>query len=125
MANRSTRRAEISRFKRDLSDGALLSYLIEPDDARLADAPLLRAAIWHWRSNVARRRPFCCACKRSFVDEVQPGAFLLGVPVGRSSAASVSAFCIECWSDMDDDALRREAARVHGLVLANARFADT
>jgi hypothetical protein len=109
----------VKRFKREIAHTSLLSYLV-PADEPISD-PLLSQARLFFYAGIQTRKPYCCSCKRSFLGEARPGAFLFGVPVD-ATAASVSAFCQACFSSLSDSDLEREALRVHRLVLPNARF---
>jgi hypothetical protein len=108
---RHERRSEIARFRREVSLAYLETYLLDAD-LRLDDHPLLAGAVSFWYGNIRQRKPVCCACKASFLDdEVQAGGFLLAVPPAANSAG-VSAFCHRCFETLTDADLEAVCARV-------------
>jgi hypothetical protein len=124
MGNRATRRSEARAFRREVSHAHLTTYLLEAD-LRLDGHPLLEGAISFWYSGIKTRRPFCCACKASFLDDaVQAAAFLLAVPPAATSAG-VSAFCHQCWQTLPMSEIEAIATRVLRKVVPGGRFEDT
>jgi hypothetical protein len=112
MSNRASRRAEIARFCKELSDG-LRSYLVARDDPRLAREPLLRNAISFWCRNVPTRRPppQCFACAAQFAHSAQAGAYLMVTALHSPSSCSVSGLCTACWRNLSDDEIKAAADR--------------
>ena len=108
--SRHERRAEVHRFRREVSAG-LVSYLTDADDPRLADQPLLANAISFWRRNVPTRAPHCFACRSLFDDAAQAGAFLLVTPTNAPTSCSVSGLCRACWRDLPMIEIERAANR--------------
>lgn len=53
MSNRHHRRADPAKIKRN-TPGALLTYLVEPDEPALDGMPLLKAAPGHWTGRSRR-----------------------------------------------------------------------
>jgi hypothetical protein len=122
--NRHARRADLASFKHDVAHAGLVTYLIGCDDRSIEREPLLaRAARW-WRSSIKQRRPFCPACKASFAEGAQVGAFLFSTSPAAPTAASVTAFCQRCWNSLPDDEIERVAMKVLRKVLGpGERFA--
>jgi hypothetical protein len=120
---RQERRSDIARFRRDASRASLLTYMVAADQP-LDSHPLLRNALSYWRSNIQQRRPFCPACKANFADDARPGAFLFATIAVAPTSASVSAFCDECWRDLPEAEIEREAARVLRHLIPGGRFLD-
>src|SRR4051794_31821326 len=108
--NRHQRRAEMTRFRRELS-GGLLSYLVDATDPRLAGQRLLSGAIAYWSANIGPRRPKCFACRTPFADAAEAGAFLLVKPSCSATSCSVSGLCRACWRDLSDAEIEAAAAR--------------
>ena len=119
MTNRAQRRAEVARFRREVSRAGLVSYLTDADDPRLAGEPLLRDAVRYWRRNVPVRAPRCFGCQAVFSDDLQAGAFLLVVPSRAPTSASVSGLCRICWTDLSDDEIKAAADRAVRPVTPN------
>lgn len=53
VSNRHHRRADLAKIKRN-TPGALLTYLVEPDEPALDGMPLLKAAPGHWTGRSRR-----------------------------------------------------------------------
>lgn len=53
VSNRHHRRADLAKLKRN-TPGALLTYLVEPDEPALDGMPLLKAAAGHWTGRSRR-----------------------------------------------------------------------
>ena len=124
MSNRATRRSEGRALRREVSHAHLTTYLLDAD-LRLDGHPLLEGAISFWYRSMRTRRPVCCACKASFLDDaVQAGAFLLAVPPAATSAG-VSAFCDQCWRDLSDAEIQTVATRVLRKFVPQGRFEGT
>jgi len=100
----------------------VLTFLIDSSDVALGREPFSQA-VMYWRSNLASRKPKCIACRASFADGVAVGGWLFATPEG-AQATSVSAFCVACWSDLDDAELEAVALRVLQAVKPGARFAS-
>lgn len=60
MSNRHHRRADLAKIKRN-TPGALLTYLVEPDDPALDGMPLLKAAAGDWTGRLEDGR-HCLIC---------------------------------------------------------------
>lgn len=120
--NRHERRSGLARFRRNAAS-ALLTYLVEPDDAALDGHPLLRQAASYWRSNIRARRPCCIGCRTSFAADAEPGAFLFAVPA-LARTASISVFCIRCWRDLPEADIERVCARVLQNFAPGGHFLD-
>jgi hypothetical protein len=112
MSNRASRRAEIARFRKELSDG-LRSYLVARDDPRLAREPLLRNAISFWCRNVPTRRPApqCFGCGSKFALAGQASAFLMLTALHSPTSCSVSGLCASCWRNLPDAEIKSAADR--------------
>ena len=110
--SRAERRADIAALRREAARG-VVSYLVEPDDPRLAGEPLLRNALSFWRAGVAVRKPRCFACRAPFTTDGEgPGAFLMATAAVAPTSASVSALCLRCWAELPDAKLARAAEKV-------------
>jgi hypothetical protein len=123
MSNRHQRRVDVREFRKDVHHDHVVTYLIAADQP-LDDNRLLRDALSFWRSNIRRRRPFCPNCCANFADDAHPGAFLFSTPEVAPTAASVTAFCEQCWRDLPPDDIERIAARVLQAVMPGGRFLD-
>ena len=121
--NRATRRASLAAFKHDAAKTDVITFLIDGSDTALLRKPFAPAVL-HWRSNVSSRKPKCAtACGASFAGGASVGGWLFAQPEG-TNAISVSAFCLSCWSNLDDDELERVAVKVLGRIKPGARFSD-
>ncbi|MET4198751.1 hypothetical protein [Bradyrhizobium sp. LA6.12] len=122
MSNRHQRRADLAHFKREAP--ALLTYLVEPDDAGLDAAPLLQAAAANWLDNLSRRARTCIVCSEWLPNRQQVGALLLAVPATlRPTSASVCPICRACWeADLPVEALERAAGAVLRKVIPRGEF---
>lgn len=94
------------------------------DEVALAGMPMLSRAISFWHDGIARRRPFCPACRGNYADDAHPGAFLFSVPALAPTSASVTAFCDKCWRDLPTDVIEREAVKVLRRLLPHGHFLD-
>ena len=121
--NRHQRRSEIANFKRKVSHAGIVTVLVDAGDP-LEGHPLLRDARRWWQGNIRQRRPSCCACKTSFAEAAQPGAFLFSTSSEVPLSASVTAFCSRCWRDLPDAEVTRISVKVLRYLLPNAKFDD-
>ncbi|WP_166299776.1 hypothetical protein [Bradyrhizobium sp. 2S1] len=55
-------------------------------------------------------------------NNVTPGAFLFSTTAVAPTNASVTAFCDQCWRDLD--VVEREAARALRSIIANGKWLD-
>ncbi|WP_439373161.1 hypothetical protein [Bradyrhizobium sp. DASA03120] len=122
MSNRGQRRRDLAEFRK-ASHLSLLTYLVAAHTP-LDDHPLLRNALAFWRGNIRQRRPFCPACRASFADDAEPGAFLFAVPAVAPTSVTVSGFCTQCWSDLPPDVIECEAVRVLRRLIPSGGFID-
>lgn len=60
MSNRHHRRADLAKIERN-TPGALLTYLVEPDEPALDGMPLLKAAAGHWTGLEDGRHCLICS----------------------------------------------------------------
>ena len=118
--NRHQRRSEIANYKRKVSRGGIVTFLVDANDP-LEGHPLLRDARRWWQGNIRRRRSSCCACKASFAGAAQPGAFLFSTSSEAPLSASVSAFCSRCWRDLPEDEIERIAMKVLRQLMPDAK----
>jgi hypothetical protein len=118
---RRERRASLSAFKREAAGGFLDVFLL-PIDGAITD-PLHQRAVAFWRANIGTRRPKCfAACRAEFAEDARVGAYLLTVPSGEPTSASVSGLCSVCWSALDDAQVNAAALKVVRRVLPGATF---
>jgi hypothetical protein len=124
MTNRHRRRADLANFKRN-APGALLTYLVPPNDGALSRAPLLKAAADHWLDALRSRARHCIVCSSWLVDRRHVGALLLTTAATTNpTSASTAAVCRECWeADLPIEALERACATVLHEVIPGGRFA--
>jgi hypothetical protein len=120
---RHERRVDIARFRRDASR-ALLTYLIEPNDGALIEAPLLRRAAHHWLDALPARVRHCIVCNLWIVNRHEVGALLMSTPdTIRPTSVGTAAVCSNCWNaDLPAEALERAAESVLRAVIPNGRF---
>jgi hypothetical protein len=121
---RHERRRDLARFRRVASRTSLLTFLLEPNDQRLNDAPLLKAAASNWLDNLAVRVRCCIICNSWLVDRQHVGALLLSVPATtKPTSAGTAAICCECWtSDLPANALDRACTSALQAAVPNGRF---
>jgi hypothetical protein len=119
---RHERRSALRDFRREAKAAHLITYLLDAD-AKLDEPLLLRALSW-WRGNIKQRRPICICCKANFADDAVIGAHLFAMPAAAPTSASVSGICVECWRDLPDAAIEREATRLLRQLLPHGRFID-
>lgn len=121
--NRHARRSSLSCYRRETS-GALLTYLVPPDDPALAKAPLLRAAASNWIDALPTRIRNCLVCASWLVDRRHVGAVLLAVPdTAKPTSASTCAICMACWdADLPVSALEQACAVVLRQVVPDGQF---
>jgi hypothetical protein len=121
--NRHERRSDLARYRRETS-GALLTYLVEPDDAALTEVPLLQQATRHWLDALSTRVRSCIVCSAWIVDGQDVGALLLTTPdIIKPTSAGTAAVCKACWAaDLPMQALERAAEHVLQKVIPNGRF---
>jgi hypothetical protein len=101
-------------FRRQVS-GALLTYLVEPDDAGLHDAPLLQRAARHWLAALSTRVRHCIVCSSWIANRQDVGALLMSTPViVKPTSVGTAAICRECWeAELPTEALVRACYRRH------------
>ena len=122
MSNRAQRRASVADFKRRVSGGHLLTYLIDGDDeASLDRHTVLRDAAAFWQANRASRKPCCIACKLSLASDEAVGAFLFATSPGSPGIASVTVQHMLASAARPD---RTSWARVLSKWLPSGRFED-
>jgi hypothetical protein len=74
------RRPDLRNFRRDASSASLLTFLLEPGDERLSEAPLLKAAARDWLDALSTRCRHCLICNSWIVSRDDVGALLLSTP---------------------------------------------
>ncbi|WP_426615360.1 hypothetical protein [Bradyrhizobium sp. McL0616] len=109
--NRHARRRDLARFRR-ASSASLLTYLVEPGDNRLSQAPLLKVAAHGWLASLSTRVRSCIVCSAWLVNRDHVGAMLLAMPgIAKPTSASTCGICCQCWdADLPDAALDRACA---------------
>lgn len=121
--NRHQRRIALREFRKDASKGHLLiTHLIGAD--ALDDQPQFARAVSLWRGNIKQRQPFCLTCRANFADAMHVGAFLFAMPAAAPTLISVTAICAECWRDLPDDVVEREATKVLRQLLPRGQFIE-
>jgi hypothetical protein len=123
MSNRAQRRSDTRAFRREVHRDHILTHLIDVN-ADLDGYPLLSRAAAYWRSGIPTRKPYCIACRSSFAETAEAGAYLFATPPGTSDIASVSALCVECWRDLPDDEVEQVATRLLRHLAPNGHFID-
>jgi hypothetical protein len=122
-AARSRRADDLAAFKHDVAHGGgLVTYLIGCDDEAIDREPLFAKAVIWWRGNIRARRYTCTHCSASFAEGAQVGAWLFATSPAAPNSASISAFCLRCFSSLPDDELERAAMKVLRKILPNAEF---
>jgi hypothetical protein len=121
--NRSARRRDIARFRREACR-ELLTYLVEPDDPALGDVPLLQRAARWWLDGLSTRVRHCIVCSSWIINQQHVGALLLATPaVARPPSASACGICRQCWSaDIPVETLERAAIAALQPALPGAHF---
>jgi hypothetical protein len=112
---------QLHRYRREASRADLLTYLVAAN-GDLRHYPTLARAVWHWRSIVPQRRPFCSACKVNFADGALPGAFLLSTTAAAPTTASVTAFCARCFDTMTLAEIETICERVLKTIVPGGTF---
>ncbi|MGY8633831.1 hypothetical protein RAD15_15245 [Bradyrhizobium sp. 14AA] len=122
---RHERRADLARFRRDASRRDLLTFLVEPDDARLSKAPLLQRTASNWLDALSTRVRHCIVCSSWLVDRQHVGALLLATSATvRPTSASACGVCRECWSaDLGLEVLERAATTALQAAVPKGVFA--
>ena len=64
------RRVDLARFRRDASRRDLLTFLVPPDDAALATAPLLQRTARNWIGLLDQRIRHCIICSAWIVNRM-------------------------------------------------------
>lgn len=110
---RHERRSSVRAFRRGASR-ALLTYLIEPGDSTLNEAPLLKAAASDWLDALSMRVRHCIVCSAWLVNRDHVGLLLLATPAtAKPTSASCCAICRGCSNaGLPMPALERAAERV-------------
>jgi hypothetical protein len=121
MTTRQQRRASLSAFKKEASQGFVDVFLTPIEDVALAK-PLHQRAVAFWRANIPTRRPACLSCKAQFAEDARVGSYLLMVPERAPTSASVSGLCSSCWSSLTDAEVERAALKIVRSVLPGATF---
>lgn len=119
---RHERRADLAVMR---SSGSLWTFLCEPDDVRLAGAPLLQQTSRRWLDMLSIRVRYCIICSSWLVSRQDVGMLLLATPVGAraSSATSCCGICKGCTSaDLPLEALERAAEKVLREALPHGRL---
>lgn len=87
--NRAQRRADLRSFRRDVHRDHIDTHLVDVN-ADLDGFPVLSRAAAYWRNGIPTRKPYCIACRSSFAETAEAGAFLFATPPGAADIASVS-----------------------------------
>jgi hypothetical protein len=119
--NRAQRHSNVEQFACDAGH-ELVTYLLEPDDPRLRDMPLLRRAASWWLAGLSQRMRCCFHCGSSLLDRRHVGLLLLSTPtVASPGSAGVIGLCRKC-ADLPEETLEHSAARALRVVAPGARF---
>lgn len=108
MSNRAQRRADLHDFRRGRE---LLTFLVEPNDRRLRNAPLLAQTADRWIELLSMRVRHCIVCSEWLHDKRSVGAVLLATQADiQPTSASCCGVCRDCWSaGLPGEALDRAA----------------
>ena len=119
------RRVDLARFRRDASRRDLLTFLVPPDDAALATAPLLQRTARNWIGLLDQRVRHCIICSAWIVNR-SVGLLLLAMPaVVKPTSASCCGVCRECAdAGLPPQALEKACATVLHEVIPGGRFLD-
>ncbi len=89
MSTGNQRRSDLRAFRRELHRDHILTHLID------ASVDLSGFRRWPARrhtgaAEIPTWKPFCSACRSSFAEDAQLGAYLFATPPGAADIASVS-----------------------------------
>jgi hypothetical protein len=119
--NRAQRHIDLERFARDVGR-ELVTYLVEPDDPRLRDMPLLMRASQWWIAALSTRMRHCFSCGSWLPDRRYVGLLLLSTPaVADPATASVSGLCRKC-ANLPAEKIERAAAAALSTAVPGGRF---
>jgi hypothetical protein len=120
---RHERRVDLARFRRDASRRDLLTFLVPPDDAALATAPLLQRTARNWIDLLDQRVRHCIICSKWIVDRQSVGLLLLATPAtAKPTTASACGVCREC-AELPLPALERAATTALQAAVPGGRLA--
>lgn len=121
MMGRHERRADLARYRREASN-ALLTYLVEPDDAALTEVPILHNAARSWIDALSVRARACIICSEWLWSRQGVGLLLLSTPsVVRPTSASVCGICTAC-AELPLPALEQATTTALHAAVPGGRF---
>ena len=119
--NRHARRSDMRTFRR----AELLTHCVAADDVALERHKLLKDAAANFHLPHVTHRPFCIACRASFVtDDAKVDSYLFAMPLNVDGLVATSGICSNCMDTLSASEMDRIVTRVLRKLVPHGHFID-